>query len=322
MAAAYSTIANDGEYIEPTFYKQVVNKTGKVIVEPEQETRRVFSESVSYVLKEGLTQPVLGNNGTARYCSISNMDVAAKTGTTDDNFDRWLCGFTPYYTAVTWFGYDQNETVNFNNQNPAGLIWANVMKSIHSNLSSKRFEIPDGVVRATICSETGLKATSGCPDTYIESFIKGTVPTLCKTHNGIEIKNTNNDNNRHSSQNQQNDEYVTNNDVEETFDNTTIDNEDTEFNVIDNNTVNSNINANSNMTNFNTINTTNTSNTSTNTNTNSNNISSNMNITSNTNINANVNTNSNVNTNTSSNNSNVNTASNVSNNSSIDYTGD
>ena len=33
---------------------------------------------------------------------------------------KWLCGFTPYYIAVTWFGFDQNETIEYNNQNPAG----------------------------------------------------------------------------------------------------------------------------------------------------------------------------------------------------------
>ena len=305
MAGAYATIANDGEYIEPTFYIQVVNGSGKVLVKPEQETRRVFSESVAYVLKEGLTQPVLGNNGTARYCSISNMDVAAKTGTTDDNFDRWLCGFTPYYTAVTWFGYDQNETVNFNNQNPAGLIWANVMKSVHSNLSSKRFEKPNGVVEATICTETGLKANSGCPNTYIEYFVKCTTPSVCKTHSGTEIKTntTNNQNNRKENiQDTQNDALTTNNDTEDVFNNNTIDNEELESNTESSNSTNTATNTNSNTTNSNISNNTNSS-------SNSNNTSSNSNISSNTNTN--INTNTNTSMNNSSSNSNVNTNSNI-----------
>lgn len=46
--------------------------------------------------------------------------MAAKTGTTDENYDRWLCGFTPYYTAVTWYGYDQMKVIEFNQRNPAG----------------------------------------------------------------------------------------------------------------------------------------------------------------------------------------------------------
>ena len=49
--------------------------------------------------------------GTAPYCAITGMDVAAKTGTTDGHKDRWLCGFTPYYSAACWFGYDSPEEV-------------------------------------------------------------------------------------------------------------------------------------------------------------------------------------------------------------------
>lgn len=187
MAGAYSTIANDGEYIEPTFYTEIIRKNGKRLVKNKQEKRRVFSEEVAYVLKELLTQPVLGSKGTATYCKINGVDVAAKTGTTDENYDRWLCGFTPYYTATCWYGYDKNETVNFNKKNPAGLIWANVMTRIHSGLASTTFERPSKVEVATICNVSGEKATTGCTDTYTEFFVKGTVPRDCEIHVGTPI---------------------------------------------------------------------------------------------------------------------------------------
>lgn len=194
MAGAYSTIANDGKYIEPTFYSKIERKNGKAVVKTKQKTRRVFSKEVAYILKEILTQPVNGENGTATYCKISGVDVAAKTGTTDENYDRWLCGFTPYYTAVTWFGYDQNESIEFNQRNPAGLIWANVMSRIHTGLNSAQFEKPSTVLSNTICEETGKRATSGCPNTYTEYFLWFTTPELCDKHSGSEMKNTENTN--------------------------------------------------------------------------------------------------------------------------------
>ncbi len=43
---------------------------------------------------------------------ISGMDSAGKTGTTNNYVDRWYCGFTPYYTGATWYGYDENEKKN------------------------------------------------------------------------------------------------------------------------------------------------------------------------------------------------------------------
>ncbi len=200
MAGAYSTIANDGVYIEPTFYTQIDRQNGSKALESKQESKRVFSKEVAYILKSLLTQPVVGENGTATYCEISGVDVAAKTGTTDENYDRWLCGFTPYYTAVTWYGFDQNETIDFNGRNPAGLIWANVMARIHTGLQTARFEKPSMVLSATVCSETGMRATTGCPNTYTEYYLWFTTPDTCNKHQGEEVKeetntNTNTSNN-------------------------------------------------------------------------------------------------------------------------------
>ena len=195
MAGAYATIANDGVYIEPTFYTTVTSSKGKTILKAKQHTKNVFSEQVAYILKELLKQPVEGTYGTATYCRISGMDVAAKTGTTDDNFDKWLCGFTPYYTAVTWYGFDQNESIRYNNQNPAGIIWANVMRNIHNGLQGERFIQPSWITTKTICAETGMSARTGCPHTYKEYFLWGTAPNACNEHSGSEVSSNNNEEN-------------------------------------------------------------------------------------------------------------------------------
>ncbi len=194
MAAAYGAIANDGVYIQPTFYTKVVDSDGKTVLEPKQESRTVMSKSAAYVVKDILTQPV--KSGTATYCKISGMSTAAKTGTTNEDFDRWLCGFTPYYSATCWFGYDHNRTVSGWSLSPASQIWKDVMAEAHSGLSSKSFSEnkPDNVVTATICRDSGLLATEECKHDqrgnrcYTEYFVKGTVPTKhCETHVKVEI---------------------------------------------------------------------------------------------------------------------------------------
>lgn len=181
-AAAYATIANDGVYIEPTFYTKIETSSGKNVLKSKQENRKVFSKQTAYIVKELLTQPVIGAYGTAKYCSIPNMDVAAKTGTTNENYDRWLCGFTPYYTSAVWFGFDINETISYNGNNPAGIIWSNVMKSIHKDLKGKTFAKPDKIKMCTICGKTGKITNGNCKDTYIEYFIDGTEPETCNVH--------------------------------------------------------------------------------------------------------------------------------------------
>ena len=194
MAVAYGTIANDGVYIEPTFYTKVVDGDGNIIFEPHQETRTVMSSSAAYVVKEILTQPV--KSGTATACAISGMSVAAKTGTTNDDYDRWLCGFTPYYTAATWYGYDNNRTVSGWSLSPATQIWSSIMKQAHTGLSGKTFAEtrPSNVTTATVCRDSGLLPNENCKDdprgnrTYTEYFVKGTVPTKqCKTHVKVKI---------------------------------------------------------------------------------------------------------------------------------------
>lgn len=176
MAAAYAMIANDGEYIEPTFYTKVEDGQGNVIIEKQQERKQVMSAQNAYIMKSVLTEPVVGASGTAKYCRISGIDVAAKTGTTNDDIDRWLCGFTPYYAAATWYGFDTPSEVKFGGSNPAGKLWAAIMKDIHNGKDKAKFEQPAGIQRVTICKDTGLLPGEGCTNTYTEYFSKGTAP--------------------------------------------------------------------------------------------------------------------------------------------------
>ena len=180
MAAAYSTIANDGVYITPTFYTKVVDSSGNTVLTPKQEQTRVISEQNAYIVKSILQEPVK-SGGTATYCAISGMDVAAKTGTTDDDYDRWLCGFTPYYAGACWFGYDQPETVHYSG-NPAGNIWDGVMTTIHKDLENATFTRPSGIVEQTVCRTTGCLATTGCNNKYTEIFTQDNLPEQCEGH--------------------------------------------------------------------------------------------------------------------------------------------
>ena len=183
MAGAYACIANGGKYIEPIFYTKVENEKGKVILKKKQKSRKVYSEDTTYVLKKLLTQPINGENGTARSCKIDGFEVAAKTGTTNDNYDKWLCGFTKYYTAVTWYGFDSNETINEGADSMANHIWTGVMKNIHNNLIKASFDKPGNVDEVVVCKDSGKIATDGCRNTYVEYFRKGTVPgERCDRH--------------------------------------------------------------------------------------------------------------------------------------------
>lgn len=195
MAGAYSSIANDGVYTTPTFYTKVVDSEGNTVLTPKQEKIRVISEQNAYITRSILKEPTQAG-GTATYCTISGMETCAKTGSTDDYIDRWLCGFTPYYTAACWFGFDNNhqeeaEPLTYANgrvysvdgKNPAGAMWSAIMKDIHKGLSNKNFNTPSiGITTAQVCRTTGCIATSSCTDVYTETFTTDNLPPKCEGH--------------------------------------------------------------------------------------------------------------------------------------------
>lgn len=196
MAGTYAAIANDGEYITPTFYIKIEDGSGNKILEPDQQKERVFSKQNAYILKQLLIEPTKAG-GTATVCKISGMDTAAKTGTTNSKKDKWLCGFTPYYTAATWYGYDTPTAVPNGATSNANKIWKNVMSSVHKDLKSKKFEKTSGIVTAAVCKDSGLLATDLCKKdqrgsrVYTEYFVKGTVPKKsCTCHVEAEICKT------------------------------------------------------------------------------------------------------------------------------------
>lgn len=191
MAGAYNAIANDGVYIEPTFYTKVVDSDGNIVMQTNQETTRVMSKEAAYVVKEVLTQPV--KTGTSTTCTVEGMSVGAKTGTTNKDYDRWFCGFTPYYTATVWYGYDNNATITGWSLNPAGQIWTGVMREVHEGLEPKSFSDtkPENVVEAEVCKKSGFLATSYCRSygtTYTEYFVSGTEPIqTCPYHSSAKV---------------------------------------------------------------------------------------------------------------------------------------
>ena len=190
MAGAYASIANDGVYTKPIFFTKVVDSSGNTVLTANQEKTRVISEQNAYLTRSIASEPTK-SGGTATYCAIPGMETCAKTGSTDDYVDRWLCGFTPYYTAACWFGYDNDQeplkvgktTYSVDGRNPAGQLWSSIMKDIHKGLANKNFNKPStGLVQKTICKDTGGVATSSCTNTYTETFTTDNVPENCQGH--------------------------------------------------------------------------------------------------------------------------------------------
>ncbi len=171
MTAAYSALANGGVYVEPSSYTKIFDREDNLFFERKPNKNKAFSEETAF-----LTQQLLKNvtkYGTAAGSTIGENDTCGKTGTTDDNKDKWFIGFTPYYCAGVWFGYDKPQVIS-TGSNPSVTIWKNIMKEIHKELEAKQFEIPSGIVKAKVCPYTGLYESSYAATEYAnKKFLTG-----------------------------------------------------------------------------------------------------------------------------------------------------
>lgn len=162
VTQAYAAFPNNGVFREARTYTSVIDPEGNIILDNTQESHTAMSERTSYYINYMLQQVVSSGTGTPAY--ISNMPSCGKTGTSNNNQTRWYAGYTPYYTAVVWCGYDEMEQIVLADSytNPAIVMWRQVMRPIHEDLEWKSFRTPGDVGYYTVCVDCGKLAEEFC----------------------------------------------------------------------------------------------------------------------------------------------------------------
>ncbi len=191
MAGAYGTFANGGIYIKPKLYSKVVDSKGKEVLVAEKEFKRVMKDSTAFLITDTLKTVI--DEGTGKYARLGNIAAGGKTGNTNDDYDQWFVGFSPYYTASVWNGYDKPTTIGRGYPYTCIKIWKDVMAEIHKGKAAKQFDKPKTVVRAEVCTVSGLAPTEACRKyekkvVKYEYFATGTVPTKsCDIHKLVDV---------------------------------------------------------------------------------------------------------------------------------------
>ena len=213
MARAYAIFANGGKEVTPMAIRTVEDKNGNIILNPELDIRKaqaakgdkiqVISPATAYVMVRLLEQTVF-NGGTlsaqAWHFDYKDekgkkytMPAGGKTGTTQNWADAWTCGFTPYYAAAFWFGFDkpgQSLGLNITGATLAGFAWGEYFDKVHATLPYKEFNKPlQGIIECTVCSVSGKLLTEGCEDHQTtQVFLEGTQPTeFCNLHSNQSV---------------------------------------------------------------------------------------------------------------------------------------
>lgn len=138
MAGAYAALENDGDYRQPTCIVKITDAQENELVVTRQEATKIYKTTAARMITD-MMQTVL-TEGTGRGLSVSNMPSAGKTGTTNDNKDGWFVGYTPYYTASIWVGYDMPEKLpGLTGSSYPGEIWHAFMENCHQGLAPLEF---------------------------------------------------------------------------------------------------------------------------------------------------------------------------------------
>ena len=183
MAAAYATFVNDGYYTEPHTYTEIHDYEGKLLYSKKPSKHRAMKSSTATIMTDLLSGVVAGGTGSSAY--FRGPDMAGKTGTTTNNFDKWFVGFTPSLVGATWVGYDSPTAINAYG-NPAINFWRQVMSEIDYSERPDKFEDVlsfDSVKRVEICTVSGLRTTEICEEletTYRVYIDKSDVSSIDK----------------------------------------------------------------------------------------------------------------------------------------------
>jgi len=179
MARAYSTLANGGLRVVPQTLLRLEDRHGRVLYEPARggtvRPQRAVDERVAYLMNDLLKEPFRSGGTAAHLTRYFSRPAAGKTGTTDSQYDAWFVGYTPQLVCAVWVGNDQPSRLAGYGGTLAGPVWANFMAAAHEGLPVEDFPVPAGIVRVTVCAETGLRPNPTCPAKE-EIFIEGTEP--------------------------------------------------------------------------------------------------------------------------------------------------
>lgn len=195
LTAAYAAIANGGTYIKPVYYTKIVDSKGNVLLQNSKSGKKVMKNTTAWLLTDAMKDVIKRGTGKKAAFKKIKMPQAGKTGTTSDNTDFWFEGYTPYYTAGIWLGYDSMFTQM--SGSASKIMWRDIMEKVHKvkklknkNFKNKNFKKPEDIITRKICKKCGKLAVYGLCDRALdgndiktEYFARGTQPKeSCDCH--------------------------------------------------------------------------------------------------------------------------------------------
>ena len=196
LTASYQIFGNGGLYNGYRCYERVLDSEGNVLLTTSPAGVQALSEDTAYVMNRIMTETVYSTEGvtpgTLRVIrnDWKNIEMFAKTGTTDSNNDVLAIGGTPYCVGGAWFGYRLNGEMNYEQAQAVKDLYNLAMKEVHKGKDPAKFTAPAGVLKDESCLETGLRATDKCKDKATGYYRSSNIPDFCSKCNKVETPQT------------------------------------------------------------------------------------------------------------------------------------
>jgi len=153
MASAYSVIANGGYRLNPLLITRITDSKGKALLQSPppviDESMRTLEARNAFVMSQLLGEVARSGTAAKVYSTFKRMDLAGKTGTTNDSMDAWFAGFQPNLAAVVWIGYDTPRKLG-DRETGGGLalpVWIEYMAHALKRLPEQAPVVPDGLIQ-------------------------------------------------------------------------------------------------------------------------------------------------------------------------------
>ncbi|MBN2802663.1 MAG: PBP1A family penicillin-binding protein [Deltaproteobacteria bacterium] len=176
LTAAYATLAAEGIKRGPFIVKKIYKNNNNIIPLVGKIGKPVIPRDEAYVITSMLQSVI--TDGTAYKAKSLKLQLAGKTGTTDDAVDAWFAGYSPLYATTVWVGYDEPRSIGKKEYGAKAAlpIWIDIMKYAHKDTKVNDFKMPPGVISVSIDPATGLLPYDGMDKPGEEIFIEGTQP--------------------------------------------------------------------------------------------------------------------------------------------------
>ena len=191
LTSAYSTFLNKGKLVKPILIDRIQDSEGNTIINNEKRTcincdqisflsndypkikddyKQVFSAQTAYQVTSLLEGVV--KRGTGKKLKKLQLNLAGKTGTTNENNDAWFIGFTSNLVIGVFAGMDNPQPLGkYETGSKTALpVFSNFVKKAVKKYDARPFKVADGITLMVVDPLTGQKAKFSSKDTIVEAY--------------------------------------------------------------------------------------------------------------------------------------------------------